>query len=155
MNTVQFLRIVSLCVLVLSALLDVFVLKWLTRPEVQLILSVLIVMILLTYDLLIGIALAIALIVAYYRVNLDILGISSLWNNKNTKYYEGDMKGLVQKYITPQHLESAQNNVIDKKNAAIEMKGIKGVYGEPVYGAQGMDASMPGYEPTIGEAVAF
>jgi hypothetical protein len=28
----------------------------------------------------------------------------------------------------------------------VEMKGIEGVYGEPVYGAQGLDKKMPGYE---------
>jgi hypothetical protein len=153
MELVHFLRVASLCLLVLSALLDVFMLRWLQRPELQLVLGVLIVMILLVYDALTGIALAIALIVAFYRLHLDAIGVS-FWET-GPKYYDGGMVGLVQKYITPEHLENAQNNVVDKKNASIEMKGISGVYGEPVYGAQGMDVNMPGYAPALGGAVAF
>jgi len=54
------------------------------------------------------------------------------------------------KYITPEHLASAQDNVVDKKNAEMEIKGITGVYGEAVYGAQGTDTTMPGYTTARG-----
>lgn len=121
------------------------------RMEVQWALAVAVVLILLMYDAIVGFILGVVLVALYFRYNMGVLGMSISFGT-DTKFYGAGMNGLVGKYITPAHLDSAQNNVVDKKAAATEYKGIRGVYGEPVYGAQGQDVGMPGFAPAIGGA---
>jgi hypothetical protein len=57
------------------------------------------------------------------------------------------MRSLVTDYITPANLKDAQNNIFDETNFAKDMVGIRGVYGEAVYSAQGIDKKgVTGYD---------
>jgi len=77
---------------------------------------------------------------------LKMYNLQVPWGYNNNK---NDEKML--DYITPEHLRSAQNNIIiDEENYKKEWKGIQGVYGEDVYGAQGLEI-LPGYSNEITE----
>ena len=79
------------------------------------------------------------------------LNISEILTGRQSKNYP--MESLVNAYITPKNLEDAQNNIVSDTAYNKEIKGIKGVYNEPVYGAQGIDNTMPGYgSPFPGES---
>lgn len=111
---------------------------------VQFVMAVIVVLITIIHDVYTGLLLGLALIILYFRMHSRLIAnwgdIPNLDSRKG-----GPMAGLVQEYITPEHLQSAQSNVFEMNDYDVEMKGIKGVYGEPVYGAQGIDATMPGY----------
>jgi len=50
-------------------------------------------------------------------------------------------------YITPENLREAQSNMVNETAYKTEYKGIQGVYGEDVYGAQGLDSTLGGWSP--------
>ena len=101
----------------------------------------------------VGFILGLALVAVYFRYNMGVLGMSLSFGT-DTRFYGKGMTGLMQKYVTPEHLESAQSNVVDAKSMAAEYKGVLGVYGEAVYGAQGQDGAMPGLAAEQGSPVA-
>jgi hypothetical protein len=146
-------RIAAIILLVIALLVDPFMLKWAARLDLQLLLGALVVALFIFYDQATGLICAFALITVYFRFHMAQLGVDVWSNTRNTNYYGQGMQGLVQRYVTPQNLEDAQNNVVSKKDAEIEMKGIRGVYGEAVYGAQGMDTAMPGYVKSAGAII--
>lgn len=130
------------------------------RPEVQLLLGTVVVLYLVLKDAIAGLIAGLALLIVYFRVYADMMGVSfqeviglnspslqSLWSM--TPFSSKEVP-----YITPENLLSAQNNVVDTSNYEAEMKGVRGVYGEDVYGAQGMDKTMPGYSAVLGEDVS-
>jgi hypothetical protein len=134
-------RIVSLLVLVAAAIVPVDVISFFQLREIQFVAAVLIVVITVLYDYLSGLILGLTLIVIYYRLHHKYL---TYVRNDTSVRLGGPMVSLVREYITPQHLEDAQNNIINDVDARQEMVGIRGVYGEDVYGAQGMFKTLPG-----------
>lgn len=137
-------QIFALLLLIAATLLPEEFLSFVIIPEVQLILGTLIVIYIVLRDPIAGLLLGVALLITYFRVYAKKFGISlkQLFKRGGNTY---PMSSLVTDYITPQHLKDAQNNVVDTGNFSKEIKGIQGVYGEEVYGAQGLDHSMPGY----------
>jgi hypothetical protein len=135
-------RIFALVVLIATTVVPIQALSVVVVPEVQLILGTLVVLYLLLRDPIAGLLLGLALLLAYFRVFRAKYGVA--WNPLRSTNYP--MSSLVTDYITPEHLHDAQSNVVDERDYAVEIKGVKGVYGEDVYGAQGLDAKLlPGY----------
>lgn len=155
MQQVDVFRAAALVVLFLAIVLDPKLVgaSGLGRLEVQWALAVAVVLVLLMYDVIVGFILGLALVAVYFRYNMGVLGMSLSFGTQ-TRFYGNGMTGLMQKYVTPEHLESAQNNVFDAKSLATEHKGVRGVYGEAVYGAQGQDGAMPGLVAEPGAPVA-
>lgn len=136
-------RILALFVLLLVALVPESGIAIVMRPDIQMILGTIVLIVLVVYDVFTGFMLALALIVAFFRL---YHGTISFWRDGDDVRNKGPMANLVTRYITPENLHDAQNNVVDNRDFETEIIGIKGVYGEPVYGAQGIDKQMPGYE---------
>lgn len=132
---IQFLRAFSLVLLILASLFEVNKDSLLLKREILFIISTSIVLIILLVDAITGFILALAvitLIVKMYNIKLP-------WINEDK-----NAEKLIE-YITPEDLKNAQNNIVIEDNQyEKEWKGIKGVYGEDVYGAQGLEI-LPGY----------
>lgn len=144
-------QIFALILFVVATILPEKYLAFTIVPEAQLILGTLVVLFLILRDAIGGLILGLAVLVAYFRVYSAKFGVS--WRDlfKKTDY---PMASLVTEYITPEHLHAAQSNVVDNTMYGQELKGIEGVYGEDVYGAQGLDTTMPGYgETPLGEEI--
>ena len=140
-------KILALAIILTAAFIPVNFIQFVVNPDIQLIVGTLIVAIILFGDAWAGLFLAIAVFVSYLRVYSLKYGVNIsevLTGQRNLKNYP--MESLVNAYITPKNLEDAQTNVVSKEAYNKEVKGIHGVYNEPVYGAQGIDASMPGLD---------
>ena len=135
-------RILAIILVLFAAIVPTKYIQYVMIPEVQMILGTLVVLYILLGDAAAGCIMGIAVLLMYFRAYSEKMGIS--WKSLITPK-QAYSSPLVTDYITPDHLERAQTNVVDPDNLAVEMKGITGVYGEEVYGAQGMDASLPGY----------
>lgn len=144
-------RILALILLLVATFVPVEMAGFMVRAEAQLILGTVVVLYLVLKDAIAGLIAGVALLLLYFRVYGNKLGltfqdlidknqVSKLWSSPNSS-----------PYVTPAHLLSAQNNVVDQANYEAEMKGVRGVYGEDVYGAQGIDKGMPGFTPAYGE----
>lgn len=132
---------ISVLLLLLAALVDVKRVAFMSNRDAQLVATTIVVAVILFGDAICGLALGLALLVLYFRVYRDMLGLR-IWSPASKP---GLMdRSLVREYITEAHLDSAQNNIVDERDFATEIKGVKGVYGERVYGAQGLDTEMPG-----------
>lgn len=137
-------RVSALVVLLVAALLPVSWFSWIQRPEVQLILATIAVGLMVVVDIYTGLLLTAALLILYFRYYTHAIGPWVRDDLPNmTLRTGGPMQNLVTKYITPEHLHDAQSNMVSDET---EVKGIQGVYGEPVYGAQGLDHVMPGLQ---------
>jgi len=63
---------------------------------------------------------------------------------------------LITPYVTAQNLKDAQNNIVSEKEYEQPIKGIRGVYGEPVYSAQGTEKNkdiLPGRTKEMGSPI--
>ena len=136
----QFLRALALLVLILVALVDFKFLSVLLKKEWLYVIAVVILFVLLFVDPIAGFIFGLAmvtLIVKMYNVRLP-------WGYTSTKKDDD-----VLNFVTPDHLRNAQNNIIIEEDAyEKDYKGIEGVYGEEVYGAQGLDV-FPGYSKQV------
>jgi len=141
------LRGLSLLVLVTALIVPANQVKFLTKPQAQVIAVTFALGVLLLLDAYIGAALGLTLIILYYRVYESYFRSNDkpVDDHKSLRA-AGPMVNLVSNFITEKHLLDAQNNIVDDVSKDVELKGIQGVYGEPVYGAQGLDKKMPGYE---------
>lgn len=136
---IQFLRVLSLLALILAAVVDYRFEAILLNKEWLYVLAVIILIFLLFVDPITGFILCLAVI----TIIIKMYNIKFPWSDKNN-----NTETLLE-YITPEHLRDAQSNVvIDEENYEKEWKGIKGVYGEEVYGAQGLEI-LPGYSNSI------
>lgn len=133
---IQFLRIFFLLVLIGVAIIHPKNLEFALAREWQYIISLSILITLVFVDVVSGVIFALVLATIYVRL-YDI----KLTSGKETSVF--DAKEL--EYITPLHLRKAQSNVVNEEVYKKEYKGIQGVYGEAVYGAQGLDEVKPGY----------
>lgn len=138
----MFVRMLALVLLVLLTLAPEHLFVDFVKMDVQLILATIVVAIMVIYDVYTGFILALGLIILYYR----LYGGMMLYGRGDEARKLGPMANLVTRYVTPEHLHDAQSNVVDGPGNNTEIIGITGVYGEPVYGAQGLDKTMPGYE---------
>ncbi len=126
--------------------------------EVQFVSAVLVVIVTILYDYLSGLILGLALVVIYYRLHMRYMteyaratglpkaSIDDVPLDNRDVRKAGPMAPLFKEYITPAHLVNAQNNVFSAENSSKELLGVKGVFGEDVYGAQGMYPGMPGLD---------
>jgi uncharacterized membrane protein required for colicin V production len=131
------LRIIGLAILLTATLIDPMNVKFIVRPDVQVVCAAVVVFIVLFVDHIFGFVLGLAVITLYARVFMDTYGMSA-FPSRNVPY------------VTPANLEDAQSNIFNEKNVNTPYVGAKGVHGEAVYSAQGLDASMPGFEKSIG-----
>jgi len=131
--------LIAIFVLMLAALLDVSYFINIVKPDIQIALGILVVAVTIFDNFATGLILGIAVLLMYLRVYVIKYGVSlEFWKvaaaTADGKY---PMKSLVKGYVTSQHLKDAQDNTFDDQNFDKELIGIKGVYGEAVYGAQG------------------
>jgi hypothetical protein len=144
----MFGRIIALALLFVSAWIPLNLIQFVVLPEVQMVVGTLIVLYIVLVDAVGGFIAGVAVLIMYFRVFGNKFGLT--WGQAI------GLKTVEKPYVSEQLLESAQSNVFSKSDLNVEMKGIKGVYGEEVYGAQGQDRSMPGFEPNrLGEEIKF
>lgn len=152
-------RVVALILLFVATIVPTAMVEFVVRPEVQLLLGTFIVLYLILKDAIAGLIAGTALLIVYFRVYAQQMGVSiqqvlGLNLSSIGNMWKPDPSTKQMPYITPEHLRSAQDNVVDSNNFDAEMKGVRGVYGEEVYGAQGMNKTMPGYTASLGGEVA-
>lgn len=135
----QWVRLIMVLLIIIVSILPVKYFSIMKEVAFQLAMAVLVVGLVLV-DPFTGLLGGISLAIIYARVHIDILGP-----------LVGLRPGSVEKiipYVTEANLKDAQNNVVDESNIDIGLKGIKGVYGEPVYSAQGVENNkdvLPGW----------
>ena len=139
-NTV---RIIGLALLLTVSLIDPASAAFIVRPEIQIVFAAVVVFSVLFLDHIFGFILGLAALVLYTRVFMRKYGYNG--------YPMSVFKGKQSAYITPENLNDAQNNVVDPKDVNVPYVGSKGIYGEPVYSAQGLDTNLPGIEKSVGE----
>lgn len=152
---IDFLRIISLIFLIVITIIDIPINKRLKDPQYQFIIAFCILFILLVIDTGVGFILALSFLIIYFKIYNKFF-ISNLLNNTNksgdTNKLGDTNNNIITKlnYVSPEHLLSAQNNIIDIDNYNTEIKGFKkGYNNENVYGAQGIDIDkndFKGYE---------
>ena len=146
-------KILSIAVLLVAALIDVKYIQFIINPDIQLLLGTIVIAIIVFFDAISGLILGLSLLILYLRVyskkyNINIREIVT--GKKSVNY---PMKSLVSAYVTPDDLANAQNNIVDERDYSKEVKGFNGPYKESVYGAQGIDSTMPGFgSPFPGES---
>jgi hypothetical protein len=146
-------KVLACIVLIVAILIDVKYVDMIIQPDIQLLLGTIIVGIIVFFDAVAGLILGIGLLVLYLRVYSKKynIHIREIITGKNMHNYPNE--SLVTAYVTPAHLKDAQTNVVDPEKYWSEVKGFSGPYNEPVYGAQGIDSTMPGFgSPFPGES---
>lgn len=138
---IQFLRTAFLLLLIFVAVIDLKYLDFALAKEWQYIIAVSVLFTLLFVDSVTGFIFAVILAILYVRI-YDVKIFST-----RPKYTVFDEKAL--EFITPEHLAAAQSNVVSATTYDKEYVGIKGVYGEDVYGAQGLYEVKPGYSSDV------
>lgn len=141
-------RVIGAFTVLVATLVPLEYLKFATVPEVQFIVGTIIVLYILFGDAAAGLLFGIAVLIIYFRAYSGKIGIT--WDSLFFSPKKSYTSSMVTDYITPEHLERAQTNVFNEDDYRQEMKGIEGVYGEAVYGAQGLaDDLLPGYTPAF------
>ena len=150
--------IFAIVVMMIALLVEPANFGFVVDPEAQLVAGTIVVAVLLLDDVFAGVVLGLAVFTMYMRVYMNKYGIkmdtesiaqlvTGTPGNKRSNKSQYPMRSLLTDYITPANLRDAQNNIYDDTNYAKEMIGVRGVYGEPVYGAQGTGEFVPGYDP--------
>jgi len=138
------LRLVALFLIILVSLINVSYLKFISTIEWQIILGTIIIALILFGDAITGLLFGLLFLITYLRYYMVKFNIN-FWETKYNKY---PMKSLVTTdYITEQNLKDAQNNIVNERSYKTAYVGVRGVYGEDVYSAQGTDKTdkiMPG-----------
>lgn len=136
-------RILGLGILITATLIDPTPFKVLTRADIQIVFAALIVFVILFVDHIFGFMIGLSVLVIYSRVFVNTYGVRP-FGNKVTE-------GQVSAYVTEQHLDNAQNNIVDAAHVDEPYKGVNGMRGEAVYSAQGLDRDLPGMELSVGQ----
>lgn len=135
---IQFFRVLLLVALIYVAVMaEPKQFEFALAKEWQYIIAVAILITVLFIDVVSGFIFALLLAAIYVKI-YDI----RLRKSPKSVF---DEKAL--DFVTPENLEEAQSNVVSETAFEKEYIGIKGVYGEPVYGAQGLSELQPGYDP--------
>lgn len=132
----QFLRILLIVLLIFVAVADPVQFTFALAKEWQYIIAISILITVLFVDVISGFILAIVLATIFVKL-YDV-------RFKKTSTMAAFDESVLD-YITPENLREAQSNVINENVFDKEYIGIKGVYGEEVYGAQGLSELKPGY----------
>jgi hypothetical protein len=132
--------LLALAFFALAFIVDLERFSFLRRDEVQLVLGVLIVGFIVFVDAVVGLLLGLGFLVLFYRTHSAMMPTGESWAGS---FRDHDLMVTVDNYITPRHLEQAQQNTIDA-NTNNKMVGIKDPYGGAVYDAQGTFDAMPG-----------
>ena len=136
-------------VLIIAVFMDSSYFTHITQPDVQVVLGTLVIAIVLFDNVIAGLIIGIAVLIMYMRVYVTKFGITiNLWNWDQSAKHKYPMKTLFNQHVTAANLKDAQNNVFNDGDYDKEMVGVKGVYGEAVYSAQGTDKLMPGLDAT-------
>jgi len=138
-------RILAIVVFVAVLLVPTTYFMWLKDELVMMVIGTVAIVLLVLWDIPTGFIVALSLLVAMYRVHINHLNVFGWISSKQDN---GHTLRTTSLFTTAEHLERAQSNVVDKNNYEVEMVGIKGVYGEAVYGAQGITENadaLPGY----------
>jgi hypothetical protein len=136
-------------VLIIAVFMDSSYFEHITQPDVQVVLGTLVIAVVLFDNVIAGLIIGIAVLIMYMRVYVTKFGITiNLWNWDKGQSKAYPMKTLFNEHVTAANLKDAQNNVVNEGDYAKEMVGVKGVYGEAVYSAQGTDKLMPGLDAT-------
>lgn len=151
---IDFLRIISLLFLIIITIIDIPMYKGLKDPQYQFIIAFIIIFILLVIDTGIGFILALAFLIIYFKIYnkyfiSNIMNNNSENKNNDTNTLFTSNNNIVSKinYVSPEHLLSVQNNIVDINNYNTEVKGFKKGYNdENVYGAQGIDIDNDDYK---------
>jgi hypothetical protein len=143
----MFSKILAFIILVISLFIDVQYIQFIINPDIQLLLGTIVVAVIIFFDSISGLLLGLSLLVTYLRVYAKKynINLSEIITNKTRKDYPNAPLVSASYYITPKNLADAQNNIVNKENYNEEVVGFRGAYNEPVYGAQGIDTTMPGY----------
>jgi hypothetical protein len=141
-------RIFAVFLIALAFVVNKKYLEFIAKPDAQAILGTLVLIIIIFGDTITGLLLGILLIVIYGRYYMDLTN-NVIKSAKNNKY---PMVSLIDPYVTPENLKDAQDNTVLVANAEDEVKGLNGMFDDPVYGAQGFDKTMPGFEPICAPA---
>lgn len=138
----RLLALISILVIVLSPqeLFQIF-----RRPELQLIVATFVVIVLVMYDALTGLILGLALIALYVKLYNTVLAMDSFIAPRDNRN-KGPMACLMDKYITKDHLTSAQSNVVDETQLDTQVVGIPSISKDQVFGAQGMYTQISGVD---------
>ena len=140
------LRIVAISLLLLAAFIPTRLLTPLARrSEVQLVAAVLIILVTVV-DVPAGLALGCAAAAVWIRVSDAVFDRST---KGEVKFLGEGMNSVRIPYITPDNLKAAQSNVVNAEDYDNGIKGIDGISGRTVLGAQGLDKEMPGYTPFL------
>lgn len=151
---IDFLRIISLLFLIIITIIDIPTYKGLKDPQYQFIIAFIIIFLLLVVDTGVGFILALSFLIIYFKIYNKYFINNILTNNKSEDKNNGNSNysNSISKlnYVSPEHLLSVQNNIVDINNYNTEIKGFKkGYNNENVYGAQGIDIDnddFKGYE---------
>jgi hypothetical protein len=156
----QFLRTIALLLLIIVGISNPNDIVFILRKEWLYIVSISILLTLLFIDSITGFIFAVTLIIIY--VKIYEIKIPANIVKKQEKPIEDSGKYMIDNYdyiTTPQNLEDAQNNAINSEESKKDYKGIKGVYGEEVYSAQGLVSELEEayYEndPTLFKSAEF
>lgn len=139
------IRILSIILFVASLLVPVYYFEWLRMDILLMIVGTIAIFTLVLWDLTTGIFLVLALLACLYRIHVNQLNVFGWISSKQ----DGDILRSKSLFTTAEHLERIQTNVVDKTSYDKEMVGIKGVYGESVYSAQGQGVevdTIPGFD---------
>ena len=118
--------------------------SFLRKDVVQIVLGIIIVMFILFVDAIAGLLLGLGLLIVFYRTHKAMMPQGESWAGS---FRDRDLMVTLDDYITPAHLERAQQNTIDA-NLTAKMVGIEDPYGGYVYDTQGAFHGMPGNDVT-------
>ena len=147
----QLISIIILILIIVTNRIDQHV-SYLNKPNIQIILAIITMLIFVFIDPFAGFILVIALFVLYYKT---MYVSSHKPDTKNTSSYQDTLKRanldtVYGSYITPEHLDSAQNNIVGDLQQPI--LGFNPDTINPtmmVSNAQGLDKDMPAYDNVL------
>ena len=144
---VQLISIIVLILVIINRRID----ERLSRPNIQILLAVITMLIFVFIDPLAGFVLVIALFILYYKTMYVTSHKPDANNNEmsSLSYQEtlrkANVDSIYNSYITPEHLDSAQNNVVGDLNQPILPTSLD----VKMSNTQGLDNEMPGYDYAV------
>ncbi len=136
-------RVLSLILLVIALVAQATYFSWVRNETLLILVGGAAIFILVLWDMITGFIIALALLVALYRTHVNHLNVFGWISSQQDNGYSLRTKS---QFTTTEHLERAQTNIVDKVAFEKEMVGIKGVYGEPVYSAQGLNTDRSAFQ---------
>jgi hypothetical protein len=136
-------RVIALVLLVAVLVVQIPYFSWVRNETLLILVGGAAIFLLVLWDMVTGFLLALALLVALYRTHVNHLNVFGWMTSYQDNGYTLRTKS---QFTTPEHLERVQSNVVDKVAFEKEMVGVQGVYGEPVYSAQGLNTDRSAFQ---------